>query len=224
MLISLQGEVMCFMAFTVRKLRRYEEGFDRAVDNARRFHEDSQYLQGDGRLLSAALIGIYALDELGKACMIGRAALWPAPEQREVLNRSFKDHHAKLEAIHRLVGLFEGGFILPDDILERFVEHTKGKTWILRSDVAFVSRRGGEFVAPDTAALAPDCQRLLDAVDRSVDVIAHTRARIHQMFDDQAAAITAARQAKRVAAKRGVGTPSTPPVAQGPPQESLETG
>jgi len=160
-------------------------GFDAAFENGKRFYDDALYIEKAGRLLSSALLAIYVYDELGKAALIARTAL--RQDQNTVtwqeFHKEFRAHAPKIEAIQKLLNLFQGGFFLDDSMFQKTVKDLANQVLKLRTNVAFVELANNKFSKP-SAKLNKDCKRLIGKVGMAMELMARIQGKIHRMLDE----------------------------------------
>src|SRR4051794_7554772 len=115
-------------------------GYEAALENARRFYGDALYLEADGRLLSAALLAVYAFDELGKAILTAKVALRldTTAESWKQLRKDFYQHDPKIKAAQEFLNLFQGGFFIGMENLKKLADDLAKRELSLRKKVAFV--------------------------------------------------------------------------------------
>lgn len=161
-------------------------GFKLALDNAARLHRTAQLLVGSDPH-SAALLAVYAADEMGKASLIAYAGLRRDKSEttwRE-FRHEFKHHPSKLRMITRLAVLFGGGYILPDDYIEKFVRRLAGETFEHRNAVAYVDLVNDRFVTPMAAVSASECAQTVRQVGEVLERMMHARPRVIDMFREE---------------------------------------
>jgi AbiV family abortive infection protein len=160
-----------------------QHGFEQAMANGRRFLEDAHSLAGEGRHNSAALLGIYAMDEFGKAALIARAYLRPDRSQNTWAEfyEYLVNHRRKFEEASLLVELYRGAFMLPDEYITSIKEHLAGFVLTRRRVVAFVDINNG-LVVPPVVLTSTECADMLRRVDEVLTVLDRVSADILRRF------------------------------------------
>lgn len=159
------------------------KGFEGALDNAARLHHTAQSIVSSDPH-SAALLAVYAADEMGKASLIAHAALRRDKSEAtwEEFRDEFTQHPTKLRMINKLIVLLEGGFMLPDEYVEKIVRHFADATFKRRNAVAYVDMVNDQFVPPTAAVAGPECEQTVQRVGEVLERVMRVRPRVIDMF------------------------------------------
>ncbi len=160
-------------------------GFNAAFENAERFYKDALCLKRRRHLLSAALLAIYAFDELGKASLIARAALRVDRSDLtwQKFHKEFRRHEPKIREAQGLLSLFQVGWLLGDPRSQEIVTDLSQRVLKLRAAVAYVELHNNKFSRP-SKALNKDCKKVIEKVGLTLDIFLRNRARIRAMFNE----------------------------------------
>ncbi|MDE3224139.1 MAG: AbiV family abortive infection protein, partial [Nitrospirota bacterium] len=126
-----------------------------SVENAQRFLQDAKTLYAQGRYQSAALLGIFAFDEVGKAGLLKWAQTLSLESEKEWTEfwRAFYLHEPKLWFANFNAGvslIARASGVKKEDLL-KYLDRTTKKIHSLREKVAYVDICNGDVERPKMA-------------------------------------------------------------------------
>jgi AbiV family abortive infection protein len=166
-------------------LSELRRGFELSIQNAIRFNQDAQSLKKQGRLESATLLGIYSLDEMGKAMLLSRAAMHPDKSEsswRDYLIK-FREHTPKIQFVLEIFWMFQSAFLLGQDRFLELVKEETRKVMELRAGIAFVDLKDGAFSLP--LEIERDrCLKFISVLDQWFSLLERMLPRLREMLDE----------------------------------------